>query len=82
MTNTTVFPTYIINNDIECNKSGVAIFNNTTLGIHCTRSMQKKCAGKHYNCQRPHEILNQGCGCWGTSGIGIEKFGSVTYCFS
>ena len=37
----TVFPNYIINNDIEGNKYGVAILNNTTLGIHCNQAMQK-----------------------------------------
>ena len=37
----TVFPKYIINNDIEDNKSSVAILNNTTLVIHLTRAMQK-----------------------------------------
>ena len=41
MTNSTVFPIYIIYNDIECNKSGVEIFNNTTLGISRTQAMQK-----------------------------------------
>ena len=41
MTTPTVFPRYIINNDIECNKSGVAILNNTTFGILCTQAMQK-----------------------------------------
>ena len=28
---------------------------------------------KHGNHQRPHEILNQGCGRWGTSGIAIAN---------
>ena len=28
---------------------------------------------KHGNRQRPHEILNQGCGRWGTSGIAIAN---------
>ena len=74
MTTPDVFPNYIINNDIEGNKSGVAILNNTTLGIHRTQSMQKKCTGKHFDHQRSHEMLNQGCGCWGTSGIGITNF--------
>ena len=49
----TVFRNYIINNDVEGNKYGVAIFNNTTLGIHCTQAMQKKCTGKHCDRQRP-----------------------------
>ena len=41
MTTPTVSPNYIINNDIEGNKSGVAIFNITTFGIYRTRAMQK-----------------------------------------
>ena len=62
----TVFPNYIINNDIEVNKSGVAILNNTTLGIFRTQAMYTKCTGKNFNNQRPHGIMNQGCECWGT----------------
>ena len=73
MTTPTVFKNYIINNDIEGNKYGVAILNNTALVIHRTQAMQKKCTGKKYDGQIPHEILNQGCGCWGTSGIGITN---------
>ena len=46
MTTTTVFPNYIINNYIEVNKYGVAIFNNTTLGIHRAQAVQTKCTGK------------------------------------
>ena len=41
MTTPTVFPKYIINNDIEGNKSGAVILNNTTLGIHCTQATHK-----------------------------------------
>ena len=66
MKNPTVFPKYIINNNIEGNKYGVAILNNTTLGIHHTQTMQKKCSGKKIDRQRPHEIMNQVYGCWGT----------------
>ena len=73
MKNPTVFPKYIINNNIEGNKYGVAILNNTTLGIHHTQAMQKKNTGRHYDRQRPHEMPNQGCGCWGTSGIRITN---------
>ena len=47
MTTTTVFPNYIINNDIEANKYGVAISNNTTLGIHHIQAMQTKFTGKN-----------------------------------
>ena len=39
MKNHTVFTNYIINNDIEGNKSGVAILNNTTIGIHRTQEI-------------------------------------------
>ena len=74
MTTPTVFPNYIINNDIEGNKSGVEILNNTTVGIHCTQAMQTKCTKNNSNNQRPLEILNQGCGCWGASGTGITNF--------
>ena len=63
MTTPTFFPNYIINNDIEGNKYGVAILNNTTLGIHRTQSMQIKCTVKCCDRQIPHEILNQGCEC-------------------
>ena len=73
MKTTTVFPNYSINNYIADNKSGFAILNNTPLGIHRNQAMQKKCTGKHFDRQRPHEILNQGCGCWGTSGTGITN---------
>ena len=59
MTTNTLFPKYIINNDIEGNKYVVAILNNTTLGIHRTQAIQKKITGKHSNRQRPHEILNK-----------------------
>ena len=41
MTTPTVSPNYFINNDIEGNKYGVAIFNITTFGIHRTWEMQK-----------------------------------------
>ena len=41
METTTVFPSYIINNDIEGNNYGVLILNNTTLGIRHTQAMQK-----------------------------------------
>ena len=51
MTNPTVFPEYIINNGIDVNKSGVAILNNTTLGIHRTQEIQKKITGKHCDIQ-------------------------------
>ena len=64
MTTTNVFPSYIINNDIEGNKYGVAILNNTTLGIFHTHAVQTKCKVKYCNHQITHEIVNQGCGCW------------------
>ena len=69
----TVFPNYIIKNDTEGNKSGVVIFNNTTLGIHCTQTMQTKYTGKHCNSKISHEMLNQGCVCWGNLGIGTTN---------
>ena len=78
MTTHTVFPKYIINNDIEDNKSGFEILNTTTLGICRTQAIQKKCTGKHFNRQIPHGIMNQGCVCWGTSGIGITNL-SLSY---
>ena len=74
MTTPTVFPSYFVNNDIESNKYGIAILNNTTLGIFCTQKIQTKCTGKHCDCQILHEIFNQVCQCWGTSGIGIANF--------
>ena len=61
MRNPTVFPKYIINNDIEANKYGVAILNNTKLGIHRTQAMQTKCTGKIAIRQRPYKIPNEGC---------------------
>ena len=61
MTTPTVFPNYIINNDIEGNKSGVEILNNITLGIHRTQEMHIKCTVKHCDRKKPHEIMNQGC---------------------
>ena len=73
MTAPTVFPKYIINNDIKGNKSGVAILNNTTLGIHPTQAIQTKFTGKNCNSQIPHEMINQGYGCWITSGTGITN---------
>ena len=54
MINTNVFPNYIIKNDIGGNKYGFVILNNTTLGIHCTQEMHRKCTGKYCNDQRPH----------------------------
>ena len=69
ITTPTVFPNYIINNDIDGNKSSVAILNNTTLSFHRTQAMQTKCTVKHCNSQISHEILNQGFGCWGHSGV-------------
>ena len=60
MTTPTVFPIYTINNDIEVNKYGVAILNNTTLGIIRTQVMQTKFTGKHCDRLIPHEMLNQG----------------------
>ena len=33
-----------------------------------------KCTGKYCDRQIPHEMLNQGCGCWVTSGIRITNF--------
>ena len=59
----TVFPNYIIKNDTEGNKSGVVIFNNTTLGILRTQAIQKKYTGKHNDSQRQHEMINKGSGC-------------------
>ena len=41
MTTLTVFPNYIIITDIEGNKCGVTILNNSTLGIYGTHAMQK-----------------------------------------
>ena len=76
----TVLPIYIIDNDIEGNKYGVSIFNNTTLGILRTQKIQTKCTGKRYDRQKPNEILNQGCGCWGTSGIGINNLALLHSC--
>ena len=67
------YPEVLINNNIEGNKSGIAILNNATLNILRTQASQTKCTGKHCDRQRPHELLNQGCGCWGTSGIGITN---------
>ena len=69
----TVFPIYIINNDIEGNKYGVSILNHTTLCIHRNQVIQTKCIVRYCDCQIPHEMMNQGCGCWGTSGIGITN---------
>ena len=46
MKNPSVFPSCIINNDIEGNKYGVAILNNTILDICYTQSMQKNVQGK------------------------------------
>ena len=66
MTTPNVFTGCIINNDIEGNKYGVTILNNTTLGICRTQEMQIKCTGEYCNHQRPHEMLNQGYGLWGT----------------
>ena len=68
-----MFPIYIINNYIEGNKSGVAILNYNTFGICRTQEIQKKCGGKHCDCQRPNEMLNQRCGFWGTSSIRITN---------
>ena len=76
-----VFQIYIINNDIEGNKSGVAILDNTTLGICRTRSMQQTFTGKHCDRKIPHEMLIRGCGCWGTSGIVITNL-DLLYCCS
>ena len=73
MTTPTVFQKYIINNDIEGNKSVVEIMNNTIIDIHRTQAMQKKCTRKYCDPQISHEILNQICGCWGTSVIGITN---------
>ena len=42
----TVFPIYIINNDVEGNKYGVEILDNNTLGICRTQEMQTKCTGE------------------------------------
>ena len=49
MKNPTVFPNYIIKNDIKGNNYGVTILNNTTLGIHRTQEMQPNCTGKNCN---------------------------------
>ena len=38
-----VSPNYIIKNDIEGNIAGVAILNNTTLGIQFTQATHTKC---------------------------------------
>ena len=73
MTTPTVFLSYKINKDIEGNKSDVKILNNTTLGIFRTQAIQKKCTGKNIIRQRTHETLNQGCGCWVTSGVRITN---------
>ena len=48
MTTPNVFPKYIINDDIEANKYGVAILNNTTLGIHHTQAIQEKIKRKTF----------------------------------
>ena len=73
MTTTNVFPSYIINNDIEGNKYGVAILNNNKIGVNRNQAMHTNCAGKHCNFQRPHEIMNQKSGIWGTSVIVITN---------
>ena len=43
----TGFPKDIINNDIDGEKSGAAILNNTTLGIYRTQAMQTKSTGEN-----------------------------------
>ena len=73
VTTPNVFTNYMINNDIEGNKYGVAILNNTTIGIHCNQAMQTKRTGEKFDPQIPHEILNKGYECWGTSGIKITN---------
>ena len=44
---------------------------------HLVFTVLRKCSQivqeKNAICQRPHEILNQGYGCWGISGIGITN---------
>ena len=71
--NNNFFPSYIIKNNVEGDKSGIAILNNTTLGIHCTQEMQTKWTVKCYDCLRTHKMPNQGFVCWGTSGIEINN---------
>ena len=67
------FPSYDIVNTIQGNESGVAVLNNADIDIVRTVTIQTTCTGKHCDRQRPIELINQGCGCWGTTGIGISN---------
>ena len=45
-------------NFIEGNKYGFIILKNTTLGVHRTQVMHRKCKGKQYDHQISHDMLN------------------------
>lgn len=67
------YPPYSIAHELSNVRYGVAILNGVDISIHRTQAIQTKCTGKHCDRQRPQQLLNQGCGCWGTSGIGITN---------
>ena len=72
-----IYDSYPVNFDIEGNGSGVAVLNGANVSVARTFVTQTTCTGKHCDRQRVHEVLNQGCGCWGTSGIGISNLALV-----